>query len=59
MVRRVFQGLKNDLSLSYAFPTLCSNPTFTTGLSPGRHTDRGEGCKVIRPEKRSSLWAPN
>ena len=49
MVGRIFQGLENGLSLSYAFATMSSNPAFATDLSPGRHTDRGEDVRGILP----------
>lgn len=57
MVGRIFQGCENGVSLSYAFATTCLNPAFATGLSPGRHMDRGGGYKATGFGNRSSLAA--
>lgn len=48
MIGRIFQGLENNLSLSYAFPTMCLNPAFVTSFSPGGQTGTDGGCKAIR-----------
>ena len=48
MAGRIFQGLENNLSLSYAFLTMCLNPAFAISFSPGGQTDTDGGCKTIK-----------
>lgn len=55
VIGRVFQGLENDLRLSYDFPTLVHILPLALVFPQEEIQIEVEGNKAMRPERRSSL----